>query len=213
MQNIILLAPPAAGKGTLANYLCEKFGYVSISTGDLLREEAKKNKELEKLMHSGKLIDDNIVFELLKAKLNKLGNTPYILDGFPRTESQAVMYDELIQNMGKKLGVVIYLDVDKNELKTRVTTRLICPNCKATYSIREKRLAPKKDFVCDKCESKLIQREDDKEEIFDKRYEEYLTSTSPLIDYYDSKGVLVKISDTDMSLVFEKVSSLVNNND
>ena len=72
MQNIILLAPPAAGKGTLANYLCEKFGYVSISTGDLLREEAKKNKELEKLMHSGKLIDDNMVFELLKAKLNKL---------------------------------------------------------------------------------------------------------------------------------------------
>ena len=209
MKNIILLAPPAAGKGTLAKSLCDKFGYVSISTGDILREEAKKNKELAAMMKTGRLISDDIVFEFLKAKLNKLGNTPYILDGFPRTEKQAIMYDELLSTMNKSLGVVIYLDVDKDELLKRVTTRIICPNCKKTYSTREKSLFPKKDGLCDDCNQLLIQREDDKEEVFEKRYDEYLISTEPLIDYYSDKGILVKITDTDVGVIFSKVSSLV----
>lgn len=213
MKNIILLAPPAAGKGTVAKYLCDNFGYVSISTGDMLRDEAKNNKELKAIMEAGKLVDDNMVFELLKAKLNKLGNTPYILDGFPRTVNQAVMYDELLQSIEKKLGVVIYLDIDKEELKDRVVSRLICPNCKASYSTREKEFAPKKENVCDKCNIELVHRDDDKEEVFYQRYNEYLDKTMSLIDYYESKNLLVRISDIDASVVFEKVSSVVNNND
>ena len=213
MKNIILLAPPAAGKGTVASYLCKKYGYVSVSTGDILREEAKNNKEFAIVIKEGKLIDDNTVFDLLKAKLNKLGNTPYILDGFPRTVEQAVMYDELLQNMKKKIGVVIYLDVDEQELINRVTTRLVCPKCKTSYSTRNREFAPKKDFVCDNCNIELIHREDDSEEIFDKRYKEYLKSTTALIDYYDKKGVLVKISDIYPNIIFKKVSSLVDNND
>ena len=210
MQNIILLAPPVAGKGTLAKLLCDRLGYVSISTGDILRNEAKKNKELSEKLKKGELVDDNTVFELLKAKLNKLGNTPYILDGFPRTKKQAEMYDELIQNIEKELGVVIYLDVDKEELIKRVTTRVICPNCRRAYSTREKRFAPKKQDLCDKCNVLLIHREDDKEEVFDKRYNEYLTRTKPLISYYEKKKVLVRISDIDSEVILNKVSSLVN---
>ncbi len=151
MKNVILLAPPAAGKGTLAKTLCEKYGYVSISTGDLLRERALEDKELRDFMKTGKLVSDELVFDVLKAKLNKLGNTPYILDGFPRTVNQAVMYDELLQNMNKDLGVVIYLDVDKEELKNRVTSRIICPNCKTTYSTREEKFFPKNAGMCDNC--------------------------------------------------------------
>lgn len=213
MKIIILLAPPAAGKGTVAKYLCDKYGYVSISTGDMLRNEAKNNKELKAVMETGKLVSDDMVFDLLKAKLNKLGNTPYILDGFPRTVNQAVMYDKLLQNMDKKIGVVIYLDIDKEELKMRVVSRLVCPNCKTSYSTREKEFAPKKGNMCDDCNVELVHREDDTEEIFYQRYDEYLEKTSSLIDFYEEKGNLVRISEIDANKLFEKVSSLVNNND
>lgn len=213
MKNIILLAPPAAGKGTVAKFLCDRFGYVSISTGDMLREEAKNNDELKAIMEAGKLVDDNMVFELLKAKLNKLGNTPYILDGFPRTVNQAVMYDELIQSIEKNLGVVIYLDVDKEELKDRVVSRLICPNCKASYSTRNPEFFPKKENVCDDCNVELVHRDDDTEEVFYQRYDEYLEKTSSLIDFYEEKGNLYRISDIDSNIVFEKVTELVNKND
>ena len=98
MKNVILIAPPAAGKGTLAKDL-ESLGFIQLSTGDMLRELAKEDKALEEIMKTGKLIDDNTVFKALEAKLNKLGNTPYILDGFPRTVTQAKMYDELLKSM------------------------------------------------------------------------------------------------------------------
>lgn len=209
MKNVILLAPPAAGKGTLASKLVSSYGYVQLSTGDMLREKAKEDKALSEMMKMGKLIDDKTVFGALEAKLNKLGNTPYILDGFPRTVTQAVMYDELLQDMEKELGVVIYLDVDKEELKNRVITRLVCPKCKNSYSTREENLFPKVDGLCDTCGVELIQREDDKEEIFNQRYEEYLTKTSPLVEYYESKGLLVRVTESDASKIFDEVSSLV----
>lgn len=211
MKNVILIAPPAAGKGTLAKKLVDSLGYVQLSTGDILREQAKENENLRNMMKTGKLIDDKTVFKALEAKLNKLGDTPYILDGFPRTVNQAVMYDELLHSINKNLGVVIYLDVDKEELKNRVITRLVCPSCKASYSIRNENLFPKEKGLCDNCKVELIQREDDKEEVFNMRYDEYLEKTSPLIDYYESKGLLVRVDDIDADIIFDKVSSLVRN--
>lgn len=208
MKNVILLAPPAAGKGTLAKKL-EELGYVQLSTGDMLRERAKEDENLKEMMSLGKLIDDETVFEALKSKLNKLGNTPYILDGFPRTVKQAVMYDELLKELDKDLGVVIYLDVDKEELKNRVTTRLICPSCKASYSTRNKDLFPKEEGICDNCKVELTKRADDSEEVFNSRYDEYLTKTSPLVNYYESRSLLERITEADANKVFEKASELV----
>lgn len=211
MKNVILIAPPAAGKGTLAKKLVDSLGYVQLSTGDILREQAKEDESLRNMMKTGKLIDDKTVFKALEAKLNKLGDTPYILDGFPRTVNQAVMYDELLHSINKNLGVVIYLDVDKEELKNRVITRLVCPSCKASYSTRNENLFPNEKGLCDNCKVELIQREDDKEEVFNMRYDEYLEKTSPLIDYYESKGLLVRVDDIDADIIFDKVSSLVRN--
>lgn len=211
MKNVILIAPPAAGKGTLAKKLVDSLGYVQLSTGDMLRDQAKEDENLRDMMKTGKLIDDKTVFKALEAKLNKLGDTPYILDGFPRTVNQAVMYDELLHSMNKDLGVVIYLDVDKEELKNRVITRLVCPSCKSSYSTRNENLFPKEKGLCDNCKIELIQREDDKEEVFNMRYDEYLNKTSPLIDYYESKGLLVRVDDVDANVIFDKVSSLVRN--
>lgn len=209
MKNVILLAPPAAGKGTLAKKLKDKYGYIQLSTGDMLRERAKEDKNLKEIMDSGKLISDDIVFEALKSKLNKLDHAPYILDGFPRTVAQAVMYDELLKDLNKELGVVIYLDVDKEELKNRVTSRLVCPSCKASYSLRNKDLFPKKEGICDDCAEKLIQRADDTEEVFNQRYEEYQLKTSQLVNYYESKGVLERITEVDTEKVFEKASEVI----
>ena len=209
MKNIILLAPPAAGKGTLAKRLKDEFGYVQLSTGDMLREKAKEDQNLQDMMNQGKLINDNIVFEALKSKLNKLGDTPYILDGFPRTVAQAVMYDELLKDLNKELGVVIYLDVDKEELKNRVTSRLICPKCKASYSTRNKDLFPKKEGLCDDCNEKLVQRSDDSEEVFNERYEEYNLKTSPLVSYYEREGLLERITEENIEDVYKKASELL----
>lgn len=209
MNNIIMIAPPAAGKGTLTKMFRDKYGYVSLSTGDILREQALEDSNLRELLKTGKLVSDELVFKTLKAKLNKLGNTPYILDGFPRTIKQA----EMLSNMDLDIGVVIYLDIDKEELKNRILSRVVCPKCKRSYSSNEKMYMPKEEGICDKCFSKLIRREDDNEEIFEARYKEYLENTMPLIDYYREKGVLISTSKTDTLSIFEEVSSMVIKND
>lgn len=210
MKNIILIAPPAAGKGTLSGMLKDKFGYIALSTGDILREKAKNDESLKQLMQEGKLISDEIVFEALEERLQKLGDKPYILDGFPRTINQAKMYDEVLNKLNKDLGVVIYLDVDKEELANRITTRLVCQKCKRTYSTRNKELLPKKENTCDDCNSNLIQREDDKLEVFEKRYAEYLEKTSPLINYYKEKQVLTTITNSDINKIYQLVLELIN---
>lgn len=192
MKNIILIAPPAAGKGTLAYRLKKEFDYDYISMGDILREEAKTNEVIKEKMERGILIDDSEVLLSIKNKLAKVEKS-YILDGFPRTINQAKAYDEYLLKNNKSLGVVIYLDVPKEELVKRITSRLICPNCKKTYSSIKKELLPKKEGVCDVCGSKLITRKDDTVEVFDQRYEEYQDKTKPLIDYYQEKDKLVTI--------------------
>lgn len=209
MKNIILIAPPAAGKGTLSQELSDNLGYLPLSTGDMLRDKAKIDNELKEKMKTGKLIDDETVFQALELKLDTIGDTPYILDGFPRTIKQAEMYDELLIKKNKDLGVVIYLDVDKDELLKRVTSRRICPKCKRTYSVSSKSLMPKEDGICDVCKEQLIQRDDDKEEIFNERYEEYLSKTSPLIDYYKNKDILYSINAVSHSDTYNEVIKII----
>lgn len=209
MKNIILIAPPAAGKGTLSNLLVNNLGYVSLSTGDMLREKAQVDKELSEKMKTGMLIDDETVFSALELKLNNLNDKPYILDGFPRTLNQAKMYDELLNKMGKDLGVVVYLNVDKDALLERVTTRLVCPKCKKSYSTVYQEMMPKNSGVCDECGVELIQREDDKEEVFIQRYNEYLEKTAPLINYYKEKGILYDFKSTDTVMTYESVIKIV----
>lgn len=206
MKNIILLAPPAAGKGTLANDLKEKYGYVHLSTGDMLREEAKEDKEVKDALEAGHLINDDLVFRAVKSKLNKLGNTNYILDGFPRTLDQAIWYSNYLKENNKDLGVVIYLDVDKKLLEKRVLTRLICPKCNISYSTSNKKFLPKKSGICDICNSALENRSDDNIESFNKRYDIYQKRTSKLLDFYKNLNVLERITEVDPIKVLEKAS-------
>ena len=208
MKNIILVAPPAAGKGTLAKKL-EELGYISLSTGDMLREKSKTDEVLNEMMKKGSLISDDIVFNILEEKIVSLDDKNYILDGFPRTVNQAIMYDNLLEKLDKDIGVVIYLDVDKDILLKRTITRRVCPNCKKSYSTITESLKPKKENVCDVCKSSLIQRTDDTEDIFEVRYNEYMDKTYPLINYYEEKNIFHHIDTNDIDDTYIRVLNLI----
>ena len=198
MKNIIFLAPPAAGKGTISEQLVEKYGYGHISTGDLLREEVKAGtelgKEAEELMKAGKYVPDELIIKLIENRIQKPDcENGYILDGFPRTKVQAQKYDELLKELGKDLGVVIYIDIDKDMAVKRACSRMTCPKCGKIYNKFSKEMKPKVEWICDECGVELTQRADDNEETFVKRFNEYIEKTMPLYDYYNENGVLKTI--------------------
>lgn len=200
MKSIIFIAPPAAGKGTLSNMLVNEYHIAHISTGDLLRDEVKKNtleaKELKAKMEAGLLIGDDIILNLLEKRIGMEDcNEGYILDGFPRTIAQAEAYEKILEKLHKPLGKVIYVGVSKKLAEKRVIGRISCPKCKAVYNELLEEAKPQEAGICDKCGNKLVKRDDDTIETFDIRFDTYLKNTAPLIHYYESKGVLYRIAD------------------
>ena len=215
MKNIIFIAPPAAGKGTMSEILEERYGYKHISTGDILRDIAKNDDELGKkvkgLLQEGKLVPDEIVYESLKRRLlmNDLDNG-FILDGFPRNLEQAYEYDKLLASINKDLGVVIYLDTPKDILEKRITGRRICSNCGATYNVLTGVNPPKENNICDKCGSLLYQREDDNSLSFNTRYETFLEKTYPLVEFYEKKNVLYRVTSVDVDNTMKEIEAIIN---
>ena len=212
MKNIILIAAPAAGKGTLSDLLVKKYDYIHISTGDLLREVSKENTELgqkiAKMLKNGELVTDEIVFELLENKLRQV-DKPYILDGFPRTINQAYKYDELIQKLNKELGIVVVLNCDYEILKKRIVGRYLCKDCGSIYNTLTGVNTPKKEGICDNCGGALYKRSDDNEESFKTRYETYLEKTKPLIDFYEKKGNLYYIDSQTTDTMLKEIEDLL----
>lgn len=211
MKSIILIAPPAAGKGTQSDLLVEKYGFVHISTGDLLREAAKCDVSLKKLLETGNLIDDDIVFSLLHNRLLyddcKKG---FILDGFPRNINQAITYDSLISDLGVTSNVVIFLHVDKETAFKRIVGRVSCPNCHRVYNDLIVESMPKVLGKCDDCGESLVKRSDDNSETFSTRYDVYYKNTAPLIEYYEKKGILYKVdSGKGKETVFKVIEKIV----
>ena len=210
MKNIIFIAPPAAGKGTQSDLLVKKYGYTHISTGDLLRSEIAKQSEIGKnikeLMDSGNLISDEIVSKLLKDKLSSLDG-PFILDGYPRNLTQTGMLDKILNEINKKIDLVIYLDVPYDILINRVLLRLSCPKCSRSY--HKINLKPKKEWICDDCQVELVSRSDDTEEIFKNRYQTYIDNTSPLLNYYKEKNMLEIIDSTDLDETFNRIEKVI----
>ena len=199
MKNIIFIAPPAAGKGTQSKLISTEYNIPHISTGDLLRDEIKSGSEIGKQLQAcidqGALVSDDIIIRLLRTRISKVDcNNGYILDGFPRTKVQAEKYDELLKGLGKDLGIVIYIDIDKEMAIKRACSRITCPKCGRIYNKYSAEMKPKQEGICDDCKVELTQRADDTEETFIKRFDEYMEKTMPLYDYYKNKGVLETIS-------------------
>lgn len=211
MKNIIFIAPPAAGKGTVSDYLVKNYNYEHLSTGDLLRDEIKTGsalgQEIDKIISNGALVSDELIIELVSEKLNTLDSSkPFILDGFPRTITQAEKLDEMLITKGVTNNVVIYLDIDMDSAAKRVLGRIICPKCKRSYNLETQDLKPKKDNICDDCGVALEKRSDDNEETFKVRFTSYLDNTTPIIDYYTNKGLLVNVNAIDaLDLIFKNV--------
>lgn len=215
MRNLILLAAPGAGKGTLAKELKEKYNYVHISTGDLLRERVLKDDELGReianMQKEGLLVTDEIVYKLLEDRLMEDDcQKGYILDGFPRNVKQAEKYDEIVKKINGDLGIVIVLDIAKEELASRITGRRLCKECGAIYNMNNPKLTPKVEGTCDKCGGELYQRSDDNLESLETRYNTYVEKTQPLIDFYSAKGNLYTVdSNKGSEYTFEQVTELL----
>jgi len=206
MKNVILIAPPAAGKGSISNYLINNLGYTHIGTGDILRNVAKEDTEIGKkvneLMQSGKLIGDDIILPLFKNELIKLKDKPFILDGIPRNINQGEYLEKIFEEIGVNNYIVININIDLETLEKRVTGRRVCTNCGSIYNINFDEFKPKVEDTCDDCSSTITLRNDDNIETFTKRYETYLNETAPLIKFYQEKDLLkivdAKISSTEL---------------
>ncbi len=193
---IIMLGAQGTGKGTIAGLISEATNWPQISTGDIFRknisEKTKLGVEANKYISKGDLVPDEITVPMVIDRLNQQdAKDGAILDGFPRTIEQAKKLDEILEQAGKKVDLVINLTTPREEIIDRMLTRRVCSNqeCKATYNT--KLHPPKVEGICDKCGSQLKQREDDMNpEAINKRLEIYENQTSPLVEYYNEKGVL-----------------------
>ncbi len=212
-MRIVLLGAPGAGKGTLAKDLVRFLNVPHISTGDMFREAVSSGsdlgKQVEQILKTGALVPDEIVNELVKERLSRRDcRNGFIFDGYPRTVQQALALDEMLKEMDQKLDAVLYLKVDEDVVVKRLTNRRICPRCGRIYNLLS--MPPEEDELCDDCKVKLIQRDDDREEVVRNRFRVYNELTAPLIDYYERKGILLELdSSTDHEVVVEKTLNLL----
>jgi adenylate kinase len=195
-MNLMVFGAPGAGKGTQAKFLVQKYNIPQISTGDMLRsaieEKTEMGMEAKKYMDSGELVPDSTIIGIIKERLQKDDcQNGFILDGFPRTLAQAQALQTLMDESGKKLDKVLSFDVPDELIINRIAGRRVCPKCGASYHTEFN--PPKKDGICDVCETELIIRKDDNPTTIKNRLENYHKQTAPLIDFYKKLGVFAQI--------------------
>ena len=205
-MKLILLGAPGAGKGTVAKMLTAIDGSVQISTGDILRGAVAAGtdlgKEAEGYMKRGDLVPDSLIMGIMEKRLQdddcKKG---FLLDGFPRTIPQAEALTELLKKLGIKLDMAVSIDVPRDVILDRLCTRRTCANgsCQAIYNVKSN--PPKKEGVCDKCGSPVVQREDETEAAISHRLETYNNKTAPLIGFYEKTGLLKSVTGTSSDAV------------
>ena len=206
MNKLIFIAPPAAGKGTQAKLLCEKYDLTHISTGDLLRNASKDNLEIQSKLNNEEFIDDSIIINLIKDEVNSLKSNGFVLDGFPRNMKQAILFDEMINND----YLVIYIDLSREIARDRILGRLYCPNCGASYNEFVLDNKPEIQGVCDECKSSLLRRNDDTVSTFENRFDTYINCTEPLLDYYKRKNKLYTVNgNQDTMKVFSDIVQII----
>lgn len=196
MLRTILLGPPGAGKGTQAARIVEKYNVPHISTGDIFRDNVKRQTELGKraqeYMNKGELVPDDLVIEIATTRLLEDDcKEGFLLDGFPRTVYQAEKLDEFLADHDMALDKAINIQVDDEELISRLTGRRTCKNCGASYHIVN--IPTKVEGVCDECGGDLVQRADDTEETVRNRIDVYKEQTMPLVEYYTNSDKIASV--------------------
>ena len=211
-MKLILLGAPGAGKGTVAKLLTEIDGSVQISTGDILRAAVAAGTELgkkaEAAMKAGDLVSDDLIMGIMEERLKEDDcKKGYLLDGFPRTIPQAEALKELLAKMGEELDCVVNIDVPRDVILDRLTTRRTCEDCGAIYNVKSN--PPKEEGKCDKCGGKVVQRDDETEEAISNRLDVYNEKTAPLAGFYDKEGMLLTVQATSSEAVIDAIKKKV----
>lgn len=204
----ILLGPPGAGKGTIAKALMQLDGSVQISTGDILRsaiaEGSQLGKRVEAAMAAGDLVTDDLIMDIMEQRLLQDDcKQGYLLDGFPRTIPQAEALKGLLARLGESLDFALELDISRDVIVDRLSTRRTCTNCGEIYNIKSK--PPKVDGICDVCGNSIEQRDDETEEAIEHRLEVYNEQTAPLVDFYRNEGLLLSVPTSDLEPVLAAI--------
>jgi adenylate kinase len=211
-MKIILLGSPGAGKGTVSKLLTALDGSVHISTGDILRNAVKAGtplgKKAKEYMDRGDLVPDSLIMDMMEERLQEPDCAKgFILDGFPRTIPQAEALEKLLQKLNITIDVAANMEIGKQVVLDRLTTRRTCSNsaCQAIYNV--KTMPTRVEGICDKCGSPVIQRSDETEEAILNRLDTYNKQTAPLIDYYQKKGMLKTIEATSSETVVNEIKN------
>lgn len=206
---VILLGAPGSGKGSISNYLKEKYGFIHISTGDLFRKTVAQDtplaNKLKQIMLSGKLVDDDTTNEVVRQELLKINNPQahIIFDGYPRNVNQLEYLNKLT-----KVDYAIDVQVDRDEIIKRITGRRVCPVCKEIYNIYYKK--PKVENTCDKDGSLLTQRNDDQESVVVERYKTYMSLNEPLIKACQDLKILHAVKNDRLDNAIKQVKDICN---
>ncbi|HEV3321968.1 MAG TPA: adenylate kinase [Solirubrobacteraceae bacterium] len=192
--NLILLGPPGAGKGTQADRLQSDFALAHISTGDMLRaqvaEGTELGKEAEQYMNAGKLVPDDVIVGMITKRIGvDDARDGFLLDGFPRNEAQAQALGQALEGLQRRLTAALLIEVPDHEVVRRLAGRRVCVK-NPTHIYHVEFDPPKREGICDQDGSRLVQRDDDREETIRTRLEVYHAKTKPLIGYYEEQGLL-----------------------
>jgi len=214
-MRIVLLGPPGAGKGTQSKKISERFKIPTVSMGDVLRSELKKEtplaEKIRKYIEKGALVPDELLFDMIESLLDsKELEKGFILDGFPRTLVQAEALKGFLAERDVKLDGVVYIELASEEILERLTSRRVCSQCGKEYNIFFN--PPSREGICDICGGALKKRADDKEDVIEKRIRVYFSETAPLIEYYRREKKLVEISGKgQIEEVFNNISDCLIN--
>jgi adenylate kinase len=194
--NLVLLGPPGAGKGTQAERLAEDFNLAYIPTGNMLRDAVREETELgskaKEYMERGDLVPDDLIIAMIAERLGDPATQHgFILDGFPRTEVQAEALDDQLSRVGREVSAALLIDVPEEEAVRRLAGRRVCVKSQHTFNIHDD--PPKHADRCDMDGSRLVVRDDDREDVVRHRIRTYREKTAPLIDYYERRGKLRRV--------------------
>ncbi|MEW8200803.1 MAG: adenylate kinase [Candidatus Thiodiazotropha endolucinida] len=207
-MKLILLGAPGAGKGTVAKQLTQLDGSVQISTGDILRGAVQAGSELgkqaEAYMKAGDLVPDDLIIGIMEQRLQEPDcEKGFLLDGFPRTIPQAEALKDLLKRIAVDLDFAVEIDVPREVILDRLTTRRTCVDCGAIYNVKS--MPTKVEGVCDKCGGSVVQRDDETEEAISNRLDVYNEKTAPLVDFYRNENMLLTVSATSSEVVVNAI--------
>jgi adenylate kinase len=194
-MNVVLIGPPGSGKGTQAELLRDKNGFVHYSTGEVFRDHIARKTSVglavEEYVTSGRLVPDEVVLKVVNAFMAEHAGKPTLFDGFPRTIPQAEGLDKVLGKHSLKVDLAVLVDLADDEVVKRLTARRQCRNCGKIYNLTFK--PPKKAGICDDCGGELYQRKDDTESVIRDRLQTYHQQTEPVLGYYSAQGKLKRI--------------------